>query len=305
MYSVVFMGTPDFAVPSLQKLSEIGAEIKCVVTQPDKPFGRKQVLTPPAVKQAALEKNYTVYQPSSMKSDEAYEYIKSFEPDFIVVAAYGKILPKRVLDIPKYGCINVHGSLLPKYRGAAPIQWAVINGENETGITTMLMNEGLDTGDILEVVTTKINENETSGELFDRLAFMGADLLVKTLDNIISGNITLVKQDESKATYASMLSKDTALIDWNKTYLEIIHLVNGLNPWPIAFTLFNNKKIKIYKCEKSDKTLSVGGKQPGTLFSDNGKIYAVCSDGILHITELQVEGSKKMSDTAYLNGHTF
>ena len=210
---IIYMGTPDFAVPCLERLIKDGHDVCLVVTQPDKAQGRKMVLTPPAVKVLAQKYGAEVYQPATLKSDEAFEKLNSYNPDYIVVAAYGKILPERVLDIPKYACINVHGSLLPMYRGAAPIQRAVIDGQKTTGITTMLMGEGLDTGDMLLKYETAIGENETAGELFDRLALSAPDLLIKTLDDFAEGKITPEKQDDTKATYASMLSKDEAVVD--------------------------------------------------------------------------------------------
>ena len=297
----IYMGTPDFAVPCLERLIEIGANIPCVVTQPDKPVGRKQTLTPPPVKSLALSHGLQVYQPDTLKTDEAYEYLKAFEPDFIVVAAYGKILPKRILEIPKIACVNIHGSLLPRYRGAAPIQRAVIDGEKQTGLTTMLMSEGLDCGDILLTETVNIGENETAGELFDRLAALGPDLLIKTLDGLMKNEITPIKQDDAAATYAAMLSKQEALIDWNRSREEIFNLIRGMNPWPIAFTEVGGRKIKIFS---SEKTNDISSEPVGTVFAKDGKIFAVCADGVLRITSLQAEGSKRMSDREYLNGHS-
>lgn len=302
MYNVIFMGTPDFAVPSLQKLIDTGANVLCAVTQPDKPVGRKQILTASPVKQLAEKHGIPVYQPNTLKTDEAYDYLRSFEPDFVIVVAYGKILPKRILDLPKIACVNVHGSLLPKYRGAAPIQWSVINGDSITGVTTMLMGEGIDTGDILKKTETAIGENETAGELFDRLSFLGADLLAETLKDFSENKITPQQQDENLSSYVSTLSKETAKIDWNKSCKEIFNLVRGLNPWPVAYTDFNGKKIKIFSCEYTD---IVPKKEIGAVYAEKGKAYAVCSNGVLHITELQVEGRKRMTDSAFLNGHSF
>ena len=222
MKSVVFMGSPDFAVASLEALiASPDYDVKLVVSQTDKPQGRKQILTPPPVKQLALQHNVEVYQPASLKNPEAYEKIAALQPDFIVVAAYGKILPQSILDIPKYGCVNLHGSLLPKYRGAAPIQWCVINGEKTTGVTTMLMDAGLDTGDILLTAETAIDENETAGELFDRLAQMCPPLLMKTLEGLAAGTISPKKQNDADATYVGVLNKELAVIDWNRSAAEI------------------------------------------------------------------------------------
>ncbi|MBQ6020406.1 MAG: methionyl-tRNA formyltransferase, partial [Clostridia bacterium] len=239
MYSVIFMGTPDFAVPCLRALAGAGADIRLVVTQPDKPVGRKQILTPSDVKKAALELDLPVYQPTTLRSDEAYEYLRSFEPDFLVVAAYGKILPKRVLEIPRIAPVNVHGSLLPHLRGAAPIQRAVIAGDRVSGITTMLMGEGLDTGDILLQKETPIGERETAGELFDRLAGMSPELLLETLDGLMKGTITPVKQNDALADYAAMLSQNEARIPENARSEVVYNLVRGMNPWPVAYTFLD------------------------------------------------------------------
>ena len=275
---IIYMGTPDFAVPCLERLIKDGYDVCLAVTQPDKAQGRKMILTPSPVKVTAEKNGVEVFQPVTLKSDEAYDKLKSYNPDFIVVAAYGKILPKRILNIPKYACINVHGSLLPKYRGAAPIQRAVIDGMKTSGVTTMLMGEGLDTGDMLLKYETEIGENETAGELFDRLAEASPDLLVKTLEDFALSKITPEKQDESKATYASMLSKDEALIDWNEPSDIIHNKIRGMSPWPVAFTHYDGKKLKIYQSEKTDKSTSA---LPGTVSADKNSIYVSCSDGKL------------------------
>ncbi len=254
--NIIFMGTPDFAVPTLTKLCESGHTISAVFTQPDKPVGRKQILTPPDVKVCALKYGLKVLQPDTLKDDNSIEEIKKLNPDVIVVVAYGKILPKAVLDIPKYGCVNVHGSLLPKYRGASPIQSAVLNGDRVTGVTTMFMGEGLDTGDILLTEETEIGENETSAELFDRLASLGADLLIKTLSELEKGSITPIKQDESKATYTKKITRAMCPIDWNKPSEEIHNQVRGLQTWPVAVTKLGGKDVKIHStilCDKSGK----------------------------------------------------
>lgn len=300
--NIIFMGTPDFAVPTLELLYKSEKHnIQAVFTQPDKPKGRGYKLTPPPVKVLALEHNTPVYQPKSFKNG-GEEYVKTIgelKPDCIVVAAYGKILPKSVLDIPKYGCVNVHGSLLPKYRGAGPIQWAVLNDEKETGITTMLMGEGLDTGDILMKKSTPIGENETAAELFDRLAYMGAELLIETLDALEQGSIIPEKQDESMATYAPMLSKDMCPIDFSNPVRKIHRQICGLSDWPCAVTLLNGKRLKIYKSEiVSDKPT---GKNVGEIV--NAKDFSVaCSDGVIRFTEIQAEGSKRMKTSDYLRG---
>lgn len=295
--NIVFMGTPDFAVPCLEALVKSEHNILGVFTQPDKPKGRGYVLTPPPVKVRALENNLAVYQPEKVKDGTAYEIIESLNPDVIVVVAYGKILPKNIIDYPKYGCINVHGSLLPKYRGAAPIQWSVLNGEKETGITTMLMNEGLDTGDILLQSVTKIGENETSGELFDRLMYIGADLLLETLEKVKNNEVTPIKQDDSKSTYAKVLDKSLCLIDWNNTACEIHNKVRGLSPWPVAVTELNGKKVKIHKT-----LIAKGSGKPGEIINLN-PLTVACKEGALEICTLQLEGKKAMDSKSFLMGH--
>ena len=293
---VVFMGTPDFAVPTLKKLYECGHEVAAVFTQPDKPKGRGYKLTPPPVKVIALEHSSPVYQPESLKKQpEMWEILKDIAPDCIVVAAYGKILPKQVLDIPKFHCVNVHGSLLPKYRGAAPIQWSVLNGDEETGITTMLMGEGLDTGDILMQRSTHIGENETAAELFDRRA----DLLIETLGKLEKGELTPVKQDESLATYASMLTKDMCMIDFNKPVKEVHKKICGLSDWPCAVTTLDGKRLKVFRSEIiRDKKAN---QSAGTVV-DTRTFEVCCADGVIKLTEVQAEGSKRMKAEDYLRG---
>lgn len=297
---VVFMGTPDFAVPTLKKLYECGHEVAAVFTQPDKPKGRGYKLTPPPVKVIALEHSSPVYQPKSLKKQpEMWDILKDIAPDCIVVVAYGKILPKQVLDIPKFHCVNVHGSLLPKYRGAAPIQWSVLNGDEETGITTMLMGEGLDTGDILMQRSTHIGENETAAELFDRLADIGADLLIETLGKLEKGELTPVKQDESLATYASMLTKDMCMIDFNKPVKEVHKKICGLSDWPCAVTTLDGKRLKVFRSEIiRDKKAN---QSAGTVV-DTRTFEVCCADGVIKLTEVQAEGSKRMKAEDYLRG---
>ncbi len=291
------MGTPDFAVPSLKKLITSEHTVQAVFTQPDKPRGRKMILTPPEVKVCALENSIKVYQPNTLKDGEALEIIKSYNPDVIIVAAYGKILPKEILDYPKYGCINIHGSLLPKYRGAAPIQRAVLNGEQETGVTTMQMAEGLDTGDILLVYKTEIIEDETSGELFDRLALAGANLLLDTLKELENGEIKPQKQDESKASYAKMIDKSMCPINFSNSAQTVHNQVRGLKPWPVATAIINNKKIKIHKAR-----ISPLSGEPGEVVSLNPFTVA-CGENSVEILELQPEGKKVMDSKAYLAGN--
>lgn len=297
---IVFMGTPDFAVPTLNKLYESEHEIAAVFTQPDKPKGRGYKLAPPPVKVLALEHGTPVYQPESLKKQpEMWDVLKEIAPDVIVVAAYGKILPKQVLDIPKYHCVNVHGSLLPKYRGAAPIQWSVLNGDDETGITTMLMGEGLDTGDILLQRSTPIGENETAAELFDRLAEIGADLLIETLEKLEKGEITPVKQNEELATYASILTKDMCMIDFNKPVKEVHKKICGLSDWPCAVTTLDGKRLKVFRSQiVKDK---MPGQQAGTVV-DTKQFCVCCADGVIKLTEVQAEGSKRMRSEDYLRG---
>ena len=266
---IVFMGTPDFAVPCLQAVLDDGHEVCGVFTQPDKPKGRGYTLTPPPVKELALKYNLPVYQPNSLRTGEAYEILKELAPDLIAVVAYGKILPKEILDLPPMGCVNVHGSLLPKYRGAAPIQWAVLNGDKVTGVTTMFMAEGMDTGDILLTEETEIPENETSGELFDRLKDMGARLLVKTIHGLEKGELTPIPQNEAEATHAPMLSKELSAIDWNTSAWEVHNKVRGLSPWPTAHTMFRGKRMKVLETEVFPEK----NGEPGKAFSEHGEFF--------------------------------
>ena len=297
---IVFMGTPDFAVPSLKALYKAGHEVQAVFCQPDKPKGRGMKLVAPPVKETALENGTPVYQPNSLKnSGEVFiKVIEELAPECIVVAAYGKILPKSVLDIPKYGCVNVHGSLLPKYRGAGPIQWAVLNDEKTTGITTMLMGEGLDTGDMLLKSETEIGENETAAELFDRLADMGAELIVETLDKLEKGEVTPVAQNEAEATYAPMLTKELSPIDFSKTAREVHKQICGLSDWPCATTLINGKRVKVYRSEIAE---GKSNKPAGTVVNVKDLTVA-CGDGLVRFTEIQAEGSKRMAVADYLRG---
>lgn len=299
--NVVFMGTPDFAVPTLQALYDQGHNVQAVFTQPDKPKGRGYKLTPPPVKTLALSHDTPVHQPVSLKKngEEYIELLKKLAPDCIVVVAYGKILPKAVLEIPKYGCVNVHGSLLPKYRGAGPIQWAVLNDEKKTGITTMLMGEGIDTGDMLLQKETAIGENEIAAELFDRLADMGAQLLIETLEKLEKGEITPIPQDESKSSYAPMLSKDMCNIDFSNPVRKIHKQICGLSAWPCAVTMLEGKRIKIYKSEiVSNEPCNV---PVGSIINEKNFSVA-CLDGVIRFTEIQAEGSKRMKTADYLRG---
>ncbi len=296
---LIFMGTPDFAVPCLERLIADGHEVALVVTQPDKPVGRKQILTPPAVKVCAITHNLPVYQPSSMKTDESYEMLRAVDAEAIVVVAYGKILPKRILDLTPYGCINVHGSLLPKYRGAAPIQWAVLNGDAESGVTTMQLDEGVDTGDILLMSRCPISDMMTGGELFDRLAADGAQLLSRTLDGLVRGEITPIPQPSEGACYAAMLNKAMCPLDWYKTAAELHNRVRGLNPWPVATCRVDDKTIKVFCSHVGESTQAPAGTVVCAL-----PLTVACGDGkTLVLDEIQAEGSRRMLAADYLRGH--
>ena len=298
---IIYMGTPYFAVPCLKHLVSEGYDVCLVVTQPDKPVGRKQILTPSDVKKVAIELGLEVYQPTSLRTEEAYLKLKSYNSDFLIVAAYGKILPQNILDIPKYAPINVHGSLLPLYRGAAPIQRTVIDGQKTAGITTMLMEAGLDTGDMLLKYETPVDENMTAGELFDFLANKAPDLLIETLEGYVEGKILPQKQDQNQATYAPMLSKDEAIIDWSCTSLDIHNKVRGMNPWPVAQTSFSGKKLKLYRTSKTELYTE---KDAGTVIVDKSRMFLACGDGkLLEVLEIQLEGGKKLDTTSFLAGH--
>ena len=319
MLNIVFMGTPDFAKESLKAIYEAGYNILAVVTNPDKPKGRGMKLIPSPVKEYALEKNLKIYQPLKVRNNiEFLDEIKNLKPDVICVVAYGKILPKELLDIPRLGCINVHGSLLPQYRGAAPIQWAVLNGDKETGITTMYMDVGMDTGDMVLKEKVEIGENETTGELWDRLSKIGANLLVKTLKQIEDGSAPREKQGEN-FTLAPMLSKEMAKINWDEMdAIKIKNLVRGLNPIIGAYSNLDGKKVKFWKVnvisvndlikkfpELEEYTYRIKGLAPGTvLFSDekNG-LYINANGGIIEVLEIQGENAKKMSINDYLRGN--
>ena len=295
---IVFMGTPDFAVPSLQALIDAGHDVCAVYTQPDKPQGRKQILTAPPVKTLALEHNIPVFQPNTLKNEDEQARLRELAPEVIIVVAYGKLLPKAVLDIPPHGCINVHGSLLPRWRGAAPIQWAVIAGDEMAGVTTMQMAEGLDTGDMLLTYETKVGEKETAGELFDRLAQSGAELLTETLVKL--NEITPRPQDDAQSCYAHMLDKQMAVIDWSRSAHEIDCLIRGLNPWPIALTTLSGERLKVFAAEKA-----AGNGEPGTVLEADPKkgLTVACGEGALKLTEIQLVGGKRMKATDFLRGH--
>ncbi len=295
---IVFMGTPDFAVPSLQALIDAGHDVCAVYTQPDKPQGRKQILTAPPVKTLALEHDIPVFQPNTLKNEDEQARLRELAPEVIIVVAYGKLLPKAVLDIPPHGCINVHGSLLPRWRGAAPIQWAVIAGDEMAGVTTMQMAEGLDTGDMLLTYETKVGETETAGELFDRLAQSGAELLTQTLVKL--DEITPRPQDDAQSCYAHMLDKQMAVIDWSRSAHEIDCLIRGLNPWPIALTTLSGERLKVFAAEKAN-----GNGEPGTVLEADPKkgLTVACGEGALKLIEIQLVGGKRMKATDFLRGH--
>ena len=300
---IVFMVTPDFARDSLKAVVEAGHDVKLVVTNPDKPKGRGMKMIPSEVKEYALEKGLNIEQPLKVRNNpEFVEKLKNINPDVICVVAYGKIIPKEILDIPRLGCINVHGSLLPKYRGAAPIQWAVLNGDKETGVTTMFMDEGMDTGDMIEKEVVKIGDNETTGELWDRLSIVGANLLVKTLKLLENGEATRKKQPE-KFTVAPMLKKEIAKIDWeNYSSKKIKDLARGLNPFMGAFSYLNDKKIKIWKVEIVEEKYDV---DPGTVVVSDSKNGLVIStiDGAVSVLDIQGENARRMGILDYLRGN--
>lgn len=297
---IIFMGTPDFAVPCLEKLIEAGHSVEAVFTQPDKPVGRKQILTPSPVKSCAVSHNIKVYQPEKIKNSNALEIVNEINPDVIIVVAYGKILPKDILNAAKFGCINVHASLLPKYRGAAPIQWSILNGDDETGVCVMQMDEGIDTGDVLLVKKTPIDINETSAELFDRLSVIGAEALCEALELVESGNAQPTPQPKGDFGYAKMIDRSLCPIDWNKSALEIHNKVRGLQTWPVAVTTVNGVNLKIHKTVLSQ----VKGSKPGCVVDNNKKLVVSCGDGkCVEILELQLDGKKRMDTKSFLSGN--
>lgn len=304
--NIIFMGTPDFAKETLEAVYNAGHQILGVVTNPDRPKGRGMKLVASPVKEYAISKNLKIYQPEKIKNNiDFIEEMKNLEPDVICVVAYGKILPKEILEIPKLGCINVHGSLLPKYRGAAPIQWAVLNGDKTTGITTMYMDVGMDSGDIILKEETEIGENETTGELWDRLAKIGAKLLVKTLEKIEDGTAPRIPQDNN-FSIAPMLDKEMSKIDWkNKSANEIKNLVRGLDPIMGTYSYLNGKKIKIWKVEALPEKNNENNLENGTVIKSDSKdgLYIKCKDGIIKVIEIQGENSKRMNIQDFLRGN--
>lgn len=303
---VVFMGTPDFAVGALEAIIKAGHEVTAVVTQPDKPKGRSGQMQFPPVKECALKYNIPVFQPVKIKTAESIEELKKLEADAFIVAAFGQILSKEILEMPKFGCINIHASLLPKYRGAAPINWCIIDGEEQTGVTIMQMNEGIDTGDILTTKVVDIDKKETAESLFDKLAEAGAELIVKTLPMIENGEIIPVKQDSDKASFAKIMNKSLGNIDWSQKAVIIERLIRGLNSWPSAYSYFKDKSLKIWDADViSHDTLKLDTElEPGTILAVTKDYFDVaCGEGALRIRELQLEGKKRMDTKTFLLGN--
>ena len=301
---VVFMGTPDFAVGTLEAIVGAGHEVAAVVTQPDKPKGRGGVMAMSPVKECALRHGLTVLQPLKARNPEFIEEIKAINPDVIVVVAFGQIIPSEIIHMPKYGCINVHASLLPKYRGASPIQWTVLDGCEYSGVTTMLMDEGIDTGDILETATVKLDERETGGSLFDRLSLVGAKLLVETLDKAEAGQLHPVKQDDSQSSYVRMIDKSFGLMDFTQPVEVLERKVRALNPWPSAFTHMDEKLLKIWDATViQDNNVKAGDY--GKVKTDGKTCFMVaCDGGYLSVNELQLEGKKRMKVEDFLRGYS-
>ena len=307
---IIFMGTPDFAVVPLDKIYNAGHEIVLIVTQPDKARGRSGRFTPSPVKEWALEHGIEVFQPERIRDEEAVEFLSKIECDIAVVAAFGQILPKAILDMPGYGCINIHASLLPKYRGAAPIQWAILNGEKKSGVTIMQMGEGLDDGDMLLTREVTLDGTETGGSLFDELAILGGEAVTEALELIKQGSITPLKQDESLATHVSMISKDLGLIDWTKPAEVIERYVRGLNPWPSAYSSLKGKTLKIWRShvvpaeELDGKDIILSDYKSGQVcFLGKKCVYIATGDGVLSLDEIQLEGKKRMEIAAFLLGN--
>lgn len=296
---IVYMGTPDFAVYGLKALVEAGHDVVAVITQPDKAKGRSKSLVPTPVKKQAIEYNIPVYQPEKVKEESVVNMLKELAPEVIVVAAYGQILPESILNIPPYGCINIHASLLPKYRGAAPIEWSIIDGEDVTGVTTMYMEKGLDTGDMIEKEEIVIETDDTGATLHDKLAEAGGRLIISTLEAVKAGTATRTKQEDSLSCYAKMLSKDMGDIDFTKDAASIERLIRGLNPWPCAYTTLDGKSLKLFKADVVEKE-----GNPGEIIEVTKKTFTVaCGKDALVIRNLQPEGKKPMDTVAFLNGN--
>ncbi len=296
---VVFMGTPDFSVPALEKIAE-KHEVTGVVTQQDRPKGRGHKMQFTPVKEKAIELGIPVFQPEKVKNPEFVDILREMNPDVIVVIAFGQILSKEILDLPKHGCINVHASLLPKYRGAAPIQWAVIDGEEHSGVTTMYMAEGLDTGDMIDKKIIKLDEKETGGSLFDKLSFEGGALILETLEKLENNTVKRIPQNDDESTYAGKITKELGQIDFYKSATEIERLIRGLNPWPSAYTHLDGKVLKIWAADVLEQEVK---EEPGTICKNNKSLRAATGKGYLDIKELQLEGKKRMDVASFLNGY--
>jgi len=300
---IVYMGTPDFAVTALDALYHAGHEILCVVSQPDKPVGRHAELLPTPVKEKALELGLKVSQPVKASDPSFIRSIRELSPDAVVVAAYGKILKKELLDIPKFGCINIHGSLLPRWRGAAPIQWAVMSGDKTAGLTTMLMGEGLDSGDMLLKTEIELDPEETGGSLFERLRVLSGPLILETLDKLEKGEIVPEKQDETKVTLAPSLTKEMGKLDFTEDAEKLSCKIRGLCPWPGTYTGFHGKLLKIHKAHPAEIRIPAGKETPGSFFSGGRQLYVTCGKGVLSLEEVQLEGKKRMGISDFLMGN--
>lgn len=299
--NVVFMGTPDFSVGTLEEIIKAGHEVSLVVTQPDKPKGRGKEVQYTPVKECALAHGIEVFQPTKIREASAIEKVRSYNPDIIIVVAFGQIVSKEILDMPKYGCVNVHASLLPKYRGAAPIQWAVINGDEFSGVTTMRMDVGVDTGDMIAKREIRLDAEETGGSLFDKLADVGAKLCVETMELIEQGKAIYTPQNSAAATHTSMISKELGNIDWTRSAVEIERLIRGLNPWPSAYTRLDGKTFKIWKATVHEENTDA---KPGTICKvGKNELFVQTGEGMLELLEVQLEGKKRMEVSAFLRGY--
>lgn len=299
---IIYMGTPDFAVPTLDTLIQSEHEVIAVITQPDKPKGRGKAMQFPPVKEKALEYDIPVYQPAKVRDPEFIKQMEQWKPDAIIVVAFGQILPKAVLDLPKYGCINVHASLLPKYRGAAPIQWVIIDGEKETGITTMFMDTKLDTGDMIKKTVIPIDEKETGESLHDKLAVLGGPLILETLKELENGTAVRIKQDDSKSCYAKMLTKSLGNIDWSQPAVQIERLIRGLNSWPSAYTEWNQKTLKIWSADVVAQNAE-GAVSGQVVKRQKNALIVQTGDECLSLKEVQLQGKKRMDIDAFLRGY--
>lgn len=303
--NIIFMGTPQFAVPSLVALNYAGYNIKAVITQPDKPVGRKKEFIPSPINEKALQLGMNIMQPESFKEKEAIDAIKDFEPDYIIVAAYGKIIPKEVLDIPKKACINIHPSMLPKYRGASPIQTALLNGDDKTGVTIMLMDEGMDTGDILLQSEYEIDPDITNKQLQENISMFSADLLLKALQEFNQNKIQPQKQDDSKATFTKIIKKEDGLIDWSKPAKDIYNQYRAFQPWPGVYTFLDEKRVKLNRIQNLESRIkNLESSKSGEIIIDNGKMSVKCgNESFLEIVELQIEGKSPVSAKDFIKGN--